>query len=35
MLAKTVDLEDPGGSKKFGFIVSTTLVEYVPAVSIK
>ena len=28
------DLEDPG-SKKFGFIVSTTLVEYVPAVSIK
>ena len=27
MLAKTVDLEDPG-SKKFGFIVSTTLVEY-------
>lgn len=26
MLAKTVDLEDPG-SKKFGFIVSTTL-EY-------
>ena len=34
MLAKTVDLEDPG-SKKFGFIVSTTLVEYVPAVSIK
>jgi hypothetical protein len=33
MLAKTVDLEDPG-SKKFGFIVSTTLARVcIPAVS--